>query len=79
MFSNLYSENRSVYEIMWEKYGGDGQATDDNIIYRIRFISRMRDARMQAHIYSFSTATILTRTRLHVTLINTLPFLLNFI
>jgi hypothetical protein len=30
-------ENRTVYEIMWKKYGKARQATDDNIIRRMRF------------------------------------------
>ena len=31
----FFSENRAVYEM--EKYGTAGQATDDNIIGRMRF------------------------------------------
>jgi len=30
MFRNL-SENRAIYEIMWEKYGRSRQATDDSV------------------------------------------------
>jgi hypothetical protein len=37
MFNNFFPENRAVYEIMWEKYGTARQATDDNIIHRMRF------------------------------------------
>jgi hypothetical protein len=33
----FYSRNRAVYEIMWKKYGTARQATDDNIIRRMRF------------------------------------------
>ena len=29
-------ENRAIYYIMWEKYGTTRQATDDNIIGRMR-------------------------------------------
>jgi hypothetical protein len=32
-----FSENHTVYEIMWKIYGRAGQATDDNIIQRMRF------------------------------------------
>jgi hypothetical protein len=35
MFSN-FSENCSVCEIMWKKYGGAGEATDD-IIWHMHF------------------------------------------
>jgi hypothetical protein len=28
MFDNFFSENRAVYEIMWEKYGTAIQSTD---------------------------------------------------
>ena len=35
-FSNS-SQNHSLYEIMWGKYGRDGQATDNNIIGRMPF------------------------------------------
>jgi hypothetical protein len=31
-FSNLFSENRAVYEIMWKKYGRVRQAINGNII-----------------------------------------------
>jgi hypothetical protein len=30
-------ENRAVYEIMWKKYGRDGQATNDNVVRNMRF------------------------------------------
>ena len=33
----FFSENRSVYEIVLEKYGRARQATDDNIIWRMSF------------------------------------------
>jgi hypothetical protein len=36
-YSITFFENRSVYEIMWKKYGTARQATDDNIIRRMRF------------------------------------------
>ena len=34
----LFLKNRDVYEIMWEKYCTAGQATDDNIIRRMRIV-----------------------------------------
>jgi hypothetical protein len=37
MFNNFFSENRTVYDIMSEMYCGARQATDDNIIQRMRF------------------------------------------
>jgi replication initiation and membrane attachment protein DnaB len=36
MFNNIFSENCAVYENV-EKYGTDGQDTDDNITRRMRF------------------------------------------
>ena len=30
LFNNSYSENRALYEIIWE-YGTTGQATDENM------------------------------------------------
>jgi hypothetical protein len=38
VLSNFFSENRAVFEIMWEKYGRTRQATDDNIIRRMRVV-----------------------------------------
>jgi hypothetical protein len=35
--SITFVENRAVYEIMWKKCGRAAQATDDNIIRRMRF------------------------------------------
>jgi hypothetical protein len=62
-----------------EKYGGAGRAKDDNIIRCNQFACRMCKAQIQTNIYLFSTTTIVTRKRYRVTLINTLPLLLNFI
>ena len=36
LFSIPFSENRAVYEIMWEKYCRTGQATDDNKTWHMR-------------------------------------------
>ena len=63
---------------LWDKCGVTGQATDDNNIRRIQFKCRMCKARIQPNIYSFSTITIVTRTHLHVTLINTHPGVVKF-
>jgi uracil DNA glycosylase len=35
--SNVFTENRTVFEIMWGKYGTVKQATDANIIQRMHF------------------------------------------
>jgi hypothetical protein len=35
--SVTFSENLAVYEIMWENILRAGQATDDNITWRMRF------------------------------------------
>jgi hypothetical protein len=63
-----------------EYYGTAGQATDDNIIRRMRFacwITKATD-RHSEHVtaaYCYSTATDIRRTRLKVTFIRTLPVL----
>jgi hypothetical protein len=45
MFSKLFPENRAVCEIIYvEKVGRDGQATDDNIIRRLRFACWVNEA-----------------------------------
>jgi len=37
VFSNyFFSENRAVYEVMWKNMATVGQATDDNIVWRMR-------------------------------------------
>ena len=36
MFSNFFFTKILPFEIMWEKYGGFRQATDDNIMLRIK-------------------------------------------
>jgi hypothetical protein len=56
-----------------EKYGGAREATDDNTIWRIRVACWISKAtRTYAHTqrnmwYCFSTATVVSRTRLGVT------------
>jgi hypothetical protein len=62
-----------------EKYGTARQATDDNIIRRMRFecrITKATDTLTICNTYCFSTATMVTRTRPNVTFIRTLPVLL---
>jgi hypothetical protein len=39
MFNDVFSENRAVYEIIW-KHGRARQATDGNIIRRMRTHAR---------------------------------------
>ena len=54
-----------------EKYGTARQATDDNIIRRMRFaywITKATDTHSEYLKHSFSMATMVTRTRLNVTL-----------
>jgi hypothetical protein len=54
-----------------EKYGGARQVTDDNIIGRMRFacwITKATDTLRICNTYCFFTATMVTRTRLNITL-----------
>jgi hypothetical protein len=54
-----------------EKYGTVGQTTDDNIILRMRFvywINKAIDTLKICSTYFFSTAAMVMRTRLNVTL-----------
>jgi hypothetical protein len=37
VLKNFFPVSRAVYEIMWEKCGTAGQATDDDIIRSMRF------------------------------------------
>ena len=58
-----------VYEMMWKKHGRAREATDDNIIRRMRFACSITKATYTQGIcnaYCFSTATVVTRTRLSV-------------
>ena len=47
----LFSENCTVYDNM-QKYGRGKQATEDNIIWRMRFECRVTKARIQTHTQS---------------------------
>ena len=47
MFSNFFSQNCTVYEILWKNMVTARQATDDNIIWHMQFacwITRIIDA-----------------------------------
>jgi hypothetical protein len=60
-------ENPPVYEIMWLKYGRTRHVTDDTIIRCVRFVwwvNKATDPLRIRNIYSFSTVTIVKRTRL---------------
>ena len=62
---------RADFEIMWKKYGTVRQVTDDNIKQRMRFVCWMTkgiDTHSEYIRHSFSTATMVTRTCLSVTL-----------
>jgi hypothetical protein len=65
-----------------EKYGRTRHATDENIIRRMRFscwVNKAIDTHSgYAILNCFSMATMITRTRLSVTFIRTLPFRLGF-
>ena len=78
MFSNVCTENRAVFEIM--KDFVVSQATDDNIICRMRFAYWITYGYIlilgMYSTYCFSTATVVTRTRLIVTFMCTSPVLL---
>ena len=43
-FINRFSENLAVYEIIWKKYGASSQATENNIIWRLRFACWITEA-----------------------------------
>jgi hypothetical protein len=61
-----------------EKYGTARQATDDNIILRMRFacwITKATDTLRICNTSCFPTATMVTRKRLNITFIRALPLL----
>ena len=72
VFSNFFSENRAVYEIMWAKCGRTRHAADDNKIRRMRIAYPV--TKVTKHIiriwntHRFPTVTIVTRTLPNVTL-----------
>jgi hypothetical protein len=70
-FNSFFSENLAVYETMWKKFCGAGEATDDNIIRRIRFAcwkNKAKSAHLICNSYHFSTITMVTRNHLNVML-----------
>ena len=77
MWNNIFFENRDSYERL-EKCGGAREATDDNIIRRMRFACWITKA---THIYTIriynsycvSTTTVFTPTRPSGTLYVYLP------
>ena len=78
-FSKKFPENLAVYEITWKEYASARQATDDNIIRRMRiapWIAKATDTLRIYNTYFFSTAAIITRERLNVTFLYTLPVFL---
>ena len=60
-----------------EKYCKAGQATDDNMAHApcMLDIYGQKHTQRLCHNYSFSTATVVARTRLNVTFIRALPVL----
>jgi hypothetical protein len=83
----ILKKNRALYEIMWKKYGIARQATDDNIIRRMRipsWITMATHTHTHTHTHTQNlkylllfTATVVTRTPLSVTFIRTFPVFLN--
>jgi hypothetical protein len=71
VFNNSH-DNRAFYEIRWKHYGIVGQATDDNLTRR--WIIKLTDTQ-NIHYLLLPTATEITRTRLNVMFIRTLPYI----
>jgi hypothetical protein len=46
---NNYCPQVMPFEVMWKKYGRDDEATDNNVIGRMRIAYRITKARMQTH------------------------------
>jgi len=69
MFSNFFPQNLAIYE-MWEKYGRAGQATDGSTLHAHCMLDTLfyKYPLRICNNYCFSTATMVTRTRLNVTL-----------
>jgi hypothetical protein len=70
VFSNFFPKSCCLWDNV-EKYGTARQATDGNIIRRMRFPCWINNATDTLRIYSISyicTAKMVTRTRLNVTL-----------
>ena len=72
MFHNILSENRAVYEIMWDNNVQLGQSTDGNVAHALCVLDKLW---LQTHNLSFQLATMFARTRLGVMLhVHYLPF-----
>jgi hypothetical protein len=85
MFSNPFSENRAVYEVMWRNMVSREGHRYENIIRRRKGAIRKADNERYRHAfrifnsYCFSMATVVTRTRLNVTLyVRCLSCMFNF-
>jgi hypothetical protein len=64
-----------------EQYGRAGQATDDNIMWHMRFVCWITCCRPALRIcdtYCLSASIMITRRRLNVTFIRTLPISLAY-
>jgi hypothetical protein len=81
MFNNVFPKSCRLWDNV-EKSCTAGEATDDDIIRRMRnacYITKATDNTFAiCNIYYFSTATVVMRTRLNVTFIRTLPILFIF-
>jgi hypothetical protein len=78
IFNNIF--NRAVYEITWKKCGRGGQSTDDKMAHAHCMLdtSGYECTHTLCNSHCFSTATTVTRTRLNVTFIRTLPVSFNW-
>jgi len=68
VFSNFFSENRAVYEIMWKNMV---EPDRPQIIWRMRFaclVTKAANKHSEYITHCFSTATLVTRTHHSVTL-----------
>jgi hypothetical protein len=67
---NGFFLNRAVYEIMWKKYDTARQTTDDNMAYAhiMLYSSGYKHTLIICNDNCFSTATMIMRIRLNVTL-----------
>jgi hypothetical protein len=84
MFSDFSGKSCRLCDNV-EKYGTAGQATDDNIVRRMRFACRIVQASIHTLIlsnsYSVFTVTLVTRTRigvmLHAHCLSCFPYRIN--
>jgi len=79
MFKNFFPQNRAVYEIMWKNMlqPDRPQMTIKNDVFCTLDKYGYRHKLRIYNNYCFSTATMVTRTRLNITLYaHCLPFLL---